>query len=92
MNKLGISEEDQKYLQFVADMGFQYCELIKTMPDELKSRLNDYLKEGYLTHKITANSAHGYSCKVLALVNGYTPEERKAYLKMKNKLNKKKMK
>lgn len=91
MNKLGISEEDQKYLKFVADIGFQYCELIKSMPEELKDRLNDYLKQGYLTHKHTANSAHSYSCKVLALMKGYTPEERKQYLKLKKEMNKKRM-
>lgn len=92
MNKLGITEQDQKYLKFVADIGFQYCELIKSMPDDLKARLNGYLEKGYLTHKSTANSAHSYSCKILALMKGYTPEERKQYLKLKKEMKQKRMK
>lgn len=80
-----LTEDDKKYLEFVAKIGFQYCEVIKSMPEDIKSKLSGYfdLDRTECQNKRMSNMVFSYSAKVLALKRGFSPEDRKSYLKIK---------
>lgn len=88
---LNLSLEDKKYLKFIADLGFNYCEAVKAMPEELKRIIGSYYDDDRLKKnaaKMSVNSVFGFSSRVLAILSGYTPEDRRVYLKVVKKIKK----
>jgi len=77
-----LTEDQIKYLNEIASLGFFYEESIRKMPPELADLYRPYYGRKAM-RSITRNLVKSFSSISLAIAKGYTPEERKQYLASK---------
>lgn len=83
-NKLGLTAEEIQSLEALSAQGFLFISLLKGMPPEISKRYADYY--GHRGARNATQYAVNRFCGItLALIKGYSAEEREAYLKTKRK-------
>jgi len=81
--KEDISAEEKKELEKLAQLGFVFSEGLRAMPPHVRDKFTGHFKHRGERSRI-AGRVWNFSSVILAVVKGYTPEQRRAYLETKN--------
>lgn len=85
MPKIKLSEETKQGIKAVSDAGFLFVKALEAMPKEVSDLYKPYFTKNKDPKAFIMHLTKSFAGVGLAIVKGFSPEERAAYIRQQRK-------